>query len=250
MQLVTKPLAEQVRDLLRERIVGGAILPNARVDMEALATEFGVSVTPVRDAVRLLERDGLVVVRPRKGVFTAPADVKAFRDVFDARIALECLAVETAVERIPSLSLEEVAASHDAAAGRLERTPRAEAAILGLIDSAVHDLIVRHCDNDVVRELMDGLRDRTAWVRRLTADRGGRYRQSFEEHRRLLEALRARERGRAAVVLREHLTRSRDHTLAIIAGGALPEGAPVPPGDAAATAGGARPRRATRRGRV
>src|SRR5438132_8899068 len=118
MQLVTKPLAEQVRDVLRERIVGGTFSPNERVDMEALAAEFGISVTPVRDAVRLLERDGLVVVRPRKGVFTAAADVKAFRDVFDARIALECLAVETAVDRIPAIALDALAASYGAAAER------------------------------------------------------------------------------------------------------------------------------------
>jgi DNA-binding GntR family transcriptional regulator len=221
MQLVTKPLAEQVRDVLRERIVGGMIPPNERVDMEALASEFGISVTPVRDAVRLLERDGLVVVRPRKGVFTAQADVKAFRDVFDARIALECLAVETAVERIPARTLDEAEASHRAAAARLLRAPRAEAAILGPIDSAVHDLIVRHCDNDVVKELMEGLRSRTAWVRRMTADHGGRYRQSFVEHGQLLAALQARDRSSAAALLREHLTRSRDHTLEVMAGGML-----------------------------
>lgn len=222
MQLVTKPLAAQVLDVLRERIVRGAILPNTRVDMEALAAEFGISVTPVRDAVRLLEKDGLVVVRPRKGVFTAPADVKAFRDVFDARIALECLAVETAVDHIPTIELDALAESYNAAAERLRRAPRAlrlEDEILGPIDSTIHELIVHYCDNEVVKELMDGLRYRIAWVRHLTADRGGRYQQSFVEHRQLLAALQARNRARAAALLRAHLTRSRDHTLAIMNAG-------------------------------
>jgi DNA-binding GntR family transcriptional regulator len=221
--LVTKSLAEQVREVLRERIVSGALPPASRLELDGLAAEFGISVTPVRDAVRLLERDGLVVIQPRRGVFTAPADVRAFRDVFDARIALECLAVETAVDSIPTIELAELEAVHRAAATRLGAQPGApgadEALILGPIDSTVHDLIVRHADNAVVRELMETLRGRIAWVRHVAADQARRYRLSFEEHREILAALRARDREAAAGALRRHLTRSRDHTLSGLAAG-------------------------------
>jgi DNA-binding GntR family transcriptional regulator len=227
MTLVTKSLAEQVHDVLRERIVSGGVGPNRRLDLDQLATEFGVSMTPVRDAVRLLEKDGLVVIQPRKGVFTASADVKAFRDVFDARTALECLAVETAVHQIPAISLEELAATYAAAAERLNAadTPGEEEATLGPIDSALHDLIVHHCANAVVLELMDSLRSRTTWVRRLAAEKGHRYRQSFAEHRQVLDALLARDEKTATTLLRQHLTRSRDHTLAMLSGD--PEWAPA-----------------------
>jgi len=214
-RLVTQPLAEQVRELLRDRLMSGSIAPSSRLDLEALAAEFGVSITPVRDALRLLERDGLVAIQPRRGVFAAPADVRAFRDVFDARIALECLAVESAVDRIPTIELDELDAVHCAAAARL-RSGRAAAEehILGPIDSLVHDLIVRHCDNAVVRELMDMLRGRIAWVRRVAADQAHRYHLSFGEHRVILAALRARDPDAACRAMREHLTASRDHTLA------------------------------------
>lgn len=215
-QLVTKSLAAQMQELLRQRIVWGDIQPGGRIDLDALAAEFDISVSPVRDAVRLLERDGLVVIRPRKGVYAAPVDPKAFRDVFDVRIALECLAVAGAVDRIPEPALVELEATYAAAAAALARTGDEEAA-LGPSDSAIHDLIVQHCDNGVVRELVGSLRDRIAWVRRLAADRAHRYRQSFAEHRALLAALRGRDHAAAAARLREHLTRARDHTLAALA---------------------------------
>ncbi len=189
------------------------------MDLDQLATEFGVSITPVRDAIRLLEKDGLVVVQPRRGVFTAAADVKAFRDVFEARIALECLAVETAARRIPDAALAGLAGAYARAAARLdlEGARDGDEAVLGPTDSAIHDLIVQHADNDVVRELMESLRSRTAWAQRLVADRAGRYRQSFAEHRALLEALRARDTQAAQLALRTHLERARDHTLAALA---------------------------------
>jgi DNA-binding GntR family transcriptional regulator len=230
---VTKSLAEQVRDVLRARIVGGAVAPNSRLDLDALAAEFGISVTPVRDAVRSLESDGLVVIQPRKGVFTAPADAKAFKDVFDARIALECLAVETAVDRIPAEALDALAEQYEAAATRLEADgPTAdEEAILGPIDSAIHDLIVQYCDNDVVRELMDSLRLRTTWARRVAAHRAHRYRLSFSEHRMLLEALRRRDKPASAELLRQHLTRARDHTLAALAASSAGDEAGTGPGN-------------------
>lgn len=242
MQLVTTSLAEQMRKILRDRIVSGALPPNSRLDLESLAAEFSVSVTPVRDAVRLLERDGLVVVQARKGVFTAAADVKAFRDVFDTRIALECLAVETAAHGIPTVALDELQGAYDEAAERLAGAGVDEEAILGPIDGTLHDLIVRHCANAVVRELMESLRSRTAWVRRVAADSARRYRLSFDEHRRVLAALRRRDATGAARELREHLTRSRDHTLAAMAGpdvAGAPDGVPA----AGAPADGAAPRR-------
>ncbi len=220
MQLVTKPLAEQITDLLRTRIVSGQLPPESRLDIDLLAGEFGVSVTPVRDALRTLERDRLLVIRPRRGVFVAPVEAREIREVFDARIALECLATETATSRIPAEALERLAATYARAAGRLAALRPDDAAgeesILGPSDSQLHDLIVEHCDNRVVRELMYSLRDRVAWARRAAVDRAHRYRLSFEEHQAVLERLQARDARGAVREMRRHLTRSRDQTLAAL----------------------------------
>jgi len=227
-QLVTKTLALQMRDVLRERILTGVMPPSGRVDQDSVAAEFDISTTPVRDALRLLERDGLVVIRPRRGVYAVPVNAKVFRDVFDARIALECLAVETAVQHIPEAAFVNLVALHAAAAETLTRTGDEEEA-LGPIDNMIHDLIIEHCNNDVVRELMESLRDRTDWVRRLAAKGTHSYKIAFAEHCQLLEALRARDVATAVTTLRDHLRCTRDQTLvALAAHDITPEGEALP----------------------
>ncbi len=139
------------------------------------------------------------------------------RDIFDARLALECLAVDTAVQRIPQAALDALADTFQAAAAALARGAEPEAT-LAPSDSAVHDLIIAYCENAVVRELMDTLSDRLAWVRRLAADRGQSYQRYFEEHQQILAGLQARDAATTVERLHQHLIHARDHTMLTLGG--------------------------------
>ena len=103
-----KPLRELVFESLREAIIQGKLGPGERLMEIQLAEEMGVSRTPVREAIRKLELEGLVVMIPRKGAYVAGLSLKDIADVFEIRRALEGLAAELASERATDEELEQM----------------------------------------------------------------------------------------------------------------------------------------------
>ena len=95
-----KPLREIVYDELREGILTGAIKPGTRMMEVDLADEMGVSRTPVREAIRKLEKEGLVTIRPRKGAYASDISVKSMMDILEVRSNLEGLAAYLAAMRM------------------------------------------------------------------------------------------------------------------------------------------------------
>src|SRR6266516_989273 len=87
IQFTTK--AEAVYDVIRRRILSGALEPSAPLNQEALAPEFGVSVTPVREAVRRLEAEGLVRFQAHKSVVVAPLSLDELTEIYDIRLTLD-----------------------------------------------------------------------------------------------------------------------------------------------------------------
>jgi len=94
--LVTKGLGDQLHDIILSRILAGTLRPGERLVPASLRADFGVSITPVRDALHQLKRAGFVQVRPREGVTVSLLNAKRARDVLDMRIALETLAARNA----------------------------------------------------------------------------------------------------------------------------------------------------------
>ena len=101
-----KPLREIVSDALRQAIRDGLLPPGERLMEIPLAEELGVSRTPIREAIRILEQEGLVVMIPRRGTYVADMSLKDVTEVFELRSILEELAAELAAERITNEEIE------------------------------------------------------------------------------------------------------------------------------------------------
>ncbi len=102
------PIAEQVYRMLREDIVALRMLPNERIGENMLVQQFGVSRTPIREALQRLEREGLVVIQPQRGSFVSPLDMQAIRSAYVARRALECAVCEEAARRHTPQDIEQL----------------------------------------------------------------------------------------------------------------------------------------------
>ena len=89
-------LSAQVEAALRQEITLGRLRPGQRISASDYLTSWNVSITPFRDAVRTLQSQGFVTVEPRKGVYVAPMNLKTLREIFELRMALECMAIELA----------------------------------------------------------------------------------------------------------------------------------------------------------
>ena len=205
-------LGEQIADSLREEILDGTLVPGQRISTGEVAKRWSISVTPVRDAVMRLESIGLVRVAPRRGVFVAECDRQTFKGIFEVRMALECLAVESAVQRIPGEELRRALALYREARLRLRRD--GDRAFMVAHDHLVHELILNHCDNRRLKQTMADLGDLNRWVRCVVvARRGDSFEKALEEHLRIIRALCKRDASAARLTLHVHLRNSLDRTL-------------------------------------
>ena len=103
-----KPLRELVYEQLKNQILEGKIAPGTRMMEVNLAEEMGVSRTPVREAIRKLEKDGLVVIEPRRGAYASEISVQDIIDTLTVRSNLEALAASIAAEYIQEEELAEL----------------------------------------------------------------------------------------------------------------------------------------------
>jgi DNA-binding GntR family transcriptional regulator len=101
-------LAYKVYEKVKDRILSGELQPGARLKDDELARTFGVSNTPVREAMGELEKDGLIETIPYRGRFVKKMSIEETREVYDVRMALEALAARLAVERITESQLAEM----------------------------------------------------------------------------------------------------------------------------------------------
>lgn len=188
-------IPEELARLLQEEIIAGRLAPATRLTEEDVAQTYGVSRSPVREALRLLERDGLVVKAPRRGIWVAPMSLKDFDEVYSCRIPLEALAAaeaaasgDTALKNeLPGILSAMQAAQAD---GDVQRF--FEADVRGSV------VIYRLTDNTTLRRLLAGLEKQALRYRYLVyAREQGAVRLSVEGTATIYDAIRAGDADRA-----------------------------------------------------
>ena len=150
------PLRDVVFNTLRQAILRGELKPGERLMESQLANKLGVSRTPIREALRKLELEGLVNMVPRKGAEVADITEKSLRDVLEVRKALEELSVQLACEKITEEEIEELKRVAERFKDTLDDqdvTKIAEA------DVAFHDVIYTATDNQKLILLLNNLRE-------------------------------------------------------------------------------------------
>lgn len=205
--VITTPLGDQVYDAILSRILGGTYAPGERLFPDQLRVEFGVSITPVRDALQRLRQVGFVEVRAREGVYVATVDAKRARDTYDMRIALETLAARLSVSRIPDEVLADIARRFEVAEEALIRTDDEQ--VLLETDWSVHEMMARYSDNDLLRASLATVVQQGNWVGLVAGQLARFYRQAFEDHKVILDALIRRDTEGAVLATQRHLERAK-----------------------------------------
>ena len=200
-----KPLRDVVFETLRDAIIKQVLKPGERLMEIQLADEMGVSRTPVREAIRKLELEGLVVMVPRKGAYVAGVSMKDIHEVYEVRAALEMLAVSLAAERITDEEL-------DALERQVLRESEAEANAdehsldnIIYIDSSFHDIIYQAAHNQRLVQFVNILQEQLQRFRAASLTRPGRSKTALEEHKQIVEALAERNGELAAKLAKEHI---------------------------------------------
>lgn len=163
-KIETSPLAKQVYDVLRTRIISRQYIPGDKLDIQTLADSFGVSRSPVKDAINHLVHDGLIEVVPRKGTYVTELNFTAFLEVLDTRIMIEKWAGEKIIENISEQQityLNEIVRNMDAL---LEVSPFSFDDYSDL-DVKFHKTLIEWANNQHVKDIYDSLNTHVALSR-------------------------------------------------------------------------------------
>lgn len=194
--------SETLRETIEERIVTGLYLPGVRLDETELATEFGVSRTPIREALIQLSAAGLVEMRPRRGALVAAISPQRLYEMFEVMAELEAMCVRLAVRRITAAETQVLLAAHricgkaDAMKDPDEYYRRNE---------QFHLTIYAASHNGFLIEEATTLHRRLSSYRRLQLRVRDRLKASFSEHSAIVEAIIAGDGDLAAELLRKHI---------------------------------------------
>lgn len=197
-----QPLREVIFEALREAIVSGDLKPGERLMEVALAEQMGVSRTPVREAIRKLESDGLVVMTPRKGTHVAELTVKDIMDVLEVRSALDRLATGLAAGRIQPAQIRQLENIHKQYMANVQKE-----SIEGAIrkDIEFHDAIYTATGNPRLMAAASSLREHIYRFRVIYLHDSSTASDVEREHSGILEALRAGDSTGAERYAEEHV---------------------------------------------
>lgn len=201
------PLKDVVYETLRNAILKGELKPDVRLMEIHLADELGVSRTPVRQAVRLLEKEGLAVIYPRRGALVAHMSVKDLEDVIEMRIALDVLAVKKTCENADTDTIkkleEEVVAFEEAM-----KTDDIRKIVEK--DEAFHNIIYDCASNPKLTKAIVGLREQMYRYRFKYIREKSMMSTLIAEHKQILEAIKNRDKDAATEAMTIHLTNQHE----------------------------------------
>jgi len=196
------PLRDVVFNTLRQAILKGELEPGERLMEIQLADRLGVSRTPVREAIRKLELEGLVLMIPRKGAEVAKISEKNLRDVLEVRRSLEELAIELACQRMTEEDFEALEKAQEAFQLAVEA---GDSMTIAETDEHYHDIIYNGTGNIRLVQILNNLREQM-YRYRLEYIKDAEKRQILlAEHNRILKAVKARQVADAKVAIREHI---------------------------------------------
>lgn len=207
-----RDLSDRVYQVLRGEILSGKLTPGQHISLEEFAQQFKVSITPVRDALRLLAADGLVEILPRRGAFVTTPSPSRVGEVCQIREILECAAVDHVIARGEPALRELEALVREIAATNVGETHDDYLAYIKL-DQRFHQSLIDCVGNRKLSDIYAGLRSHTLVTLALYSAPDQRASDTLSEHERILTALKQGDAEAARTALRSHLRNAREEIL-------------------------------------
>jgi len=199
--LRNETLAQDVYRQLKHSIVTFQLLPGTPLPEAELSEQLNVSRTPIREALRILESEGLVEIEARRGARVAQISLEDVRDAYEVRGWLESAAAAKAAQVMDAEALAKLEAAIEKLS--VEPVTHEGAACAAAADVEFHDLIIKAASNKLAKELIDQARAITARAAYFVPP--GRYSESREEHKAILRALRERNSEEARELMCNHV---------------------------------------------
>ncbi|MEY8394452.1 GntR family transcriptional regulator [Lachnospiraceae bacterium 45-P1] len=196
------PLRDVVFKTLRQAILKGELEPGERLMEIQLAERLGVSRTPIREAIRKLELEGLVLMIPRKGAEVAKISENNLRDVLEVRRSLEELAIDLACQRMTPEELLELTKTEELFSQAIRE---GDAMRIAQTDERYHEIIYNSTKNDKLVQILNNLREQMYRYRLEYIKDENKRQILLVEHDQIIKALALRHVHEAKIAIREHI---------------------------------------------
>lgn len=203
----------QVAEALREDIVSGVIPLGTKLREVELSAMLGVSRSPLREALRILEAEGLIQITPNRGAFVTQLEEKDLKEIHGLRELLEVYAIRLACERITARDIREL----EAVMKETEESLASDDYFAYLkISQKIHDFFVQRCDNTRLQNIYKNIWNITLAIAALSKTESPDRRASLAEHKKIVKALEQKDADKAEKYLREHLNAGHERTMKLL----------------------------------
>jgi DNA-binding GntR family transcriptional regulator len=200
--LTPRPLYEEVAERLRTSIFSHELAPGSWIDEQAIAKEYGISRTPMREAIKILAAEGLITMQMRRGAYVTEVSKSDLNQIFTVLALLEGQACRETALRASEGQLEALDSIHM----KLERAAAdRDLDQFFAINQSFHDKLQEISNNPWMKRVIDDLRKVLKLQRRDSLSKRGRMESSLVEHRKILSALLARDADLSEKLMKEHL---------------------------------------------
>lgn len=205
-----KPLREVVFESVRGAIISGALKPGERLMEVQLAEKLGVSRTPIREAIRKLELEGLVIMIPRKGAYVADLSIKDITEVLEIRAALEGLASGLAALRITEEEIDQIELNAKQFHKAIEDND-----FDGIVQADIefHDNIFKATRNEKLMQINNNLREQVQRFRIMYISKSNKSMDLARDHYEIAEAISKRDIDAAERIARKHIENAEKYIL-------------------------------------
>ncbi|WP_311065289.1 GntR family transcriptional regulator [Halomonas sp. DWK9] len=201
-KILQRNLYREVADRIGELIEHGELAPGERISEKQLCERFGVSRTPLREALKVLATEGLIELLPNRGARVVRLTFKKVKDTYDLMAALEGLSGELACQHISDAEIAAIRALHDE---MLEHYRNRDLATYFAINQQIHESILAASRNEVLQEMYSNLSQRVKRVRYSKKMTQKFWSQAVQDHENMIAALEQRNSKQLGQILRDHL---------------------------------------------
>jgi DNA-binding GntR family transcriptional regulator len=206
-----KALHDELVTRIRKMIMEGELRPGARVPEQALCSRFGVSRTPLREAIKILAAEGLLRLLPNRGATVVSVTREEAEEIIPVLGMLEALAGELACMRLDQAGTDAIVAMH---VQMIEHYRQGDEEAYGQLDAAIHAAIFAAAGNHVLAEAHHGLRMRLCTLQGVARKTPPRWEEAIEDHEGMMRALQTRDGAAFAATARRHIR----HNAEIVSG--------------------------------
>jgi DNA-binding GntR family transcriptional regulator len=212
--IVRPALQGEVVSRLKQMIDDGVLIPGSRVPERRLCAQLGVSRTPLREAFRALEAEGLIEIRPHRGATIRKLKPADLDHMFQVLEVLEALAGELACDAMTDAELADTERLHERMMKAFRQRDRRT---FFRLNRQIHEGIVHAARNPTLTRIYDGLSGQTHRIRYMAHNTDAQWEIAVSEHEKIIAALKARNRRTLQSLLRAHLKHKRERVKELLA---------------------------------